>query len=41
MSRQESSKILNLGSWIPDISIETFSFQLKRPVFEIHQDGKS
>ena len=35
MPRQESWEILDLGSWIPAVSIETETFQLKRPVFEI------
>ena len=31
MPRQESWEILDLGSWIPAVSIETETFQLKRP----------
>ena len=39
MPRQESWKILDLGSWIPAVSIETETFQLKRPAFEIFEES--
>ena len=39
MPRQESWEILDLGSWIPAVSIETETFQLKRPAFEIFEES--
>ena len=39
MPRQESWDILDLGSWIPAVSIETETFQLKRPAFEIFEES--
>ena len=39
MPRQESWEILDLGSWIPAVSIETEKFQLKRPAFEIFEES--
>ena len=39
MPRQESWEILDLGSWIPAVSIETETFQLKRPAFESFEES--
>ena len=39
MPRQESWEILDLGSWIPAVSIETETFRLKRPAFEIFEES--